>query len=203
MGGGLSVSNSTESRIVVQLEHNPVSIRYWAYVEPGDTNRVWEHARGDPLNQGFFIMRVIDVESLPSPYQPPNMFAEQWKAIGFTVLGVLGLGATGIIGMSFLATGSPNWKSPQWQIPTGNTTQHREVWKPIRIGTNTRYNVVESNGQLLLEKVSCLTPLAAAAATFVAQHVTFMYTGLFFFKLGKDCQSITNTDSSLMCFSHS
>ena len=158
MGGGLSVSNSTENKIVVQLEHNPVSIRYWGYVEPGDTNRVWQHARGDPLNQGFFIMRVIDVDSLPSPYQPPNMIAEQWKAIGFTVLGILGLGATGLFAASFLATGSPNWKSPQWHIPPGDVTQHREVWKPIRIGFNTCYNVVESNGQLLLEKVSCLTP---------------------------------------------
>ena len=155
MGGRLSVSNNTEKRLVVQLEQSPVSIRYWGYVEPGDTNRVWEHARGDLLNQGFFILRVIDVDSLPSPYQPPDLMVEQCKAIGFTLLGIAGLGATGLIGAAFLMTGSPNWKSPQWQIPPGSSTEHREVWKPIHIGTNTRYIVAESNSHLVLEKVSC------------------------------------------------
>ena len=88
MGGALSVTNRTENRIVVQLEQNPVAIRYWGYVEPGATNKVWEHAPADPLNQGFFIMRVIDVNSLPSTYQPPNMFLEQCKSAGFGLLGV-------------------------------------------------------------------------------------------------------------------
>ena len=156
MGGRLSVTNSTEKRLVVQIEHTPVSIRYWGYVEPGDTNRVWEHATGDPLNQGIFILRVIDVDSLPSLYQPPNLIIEQVKAAGFILLGIAGFGATGLIAASFLMTGSPNWKSPQWQIPPGSSTEHREVWKPVHIGTNTSYNVTESNSHLVLEKVSCL-----------------------------------------------
>ena len=156
MGGALSVTNRTENRIVVQLEQNPVAIRYWGYVEPGATNKVWEHAPcpADPLNQGFFIMRVIDVNSLPSTYQPPNMFLEQCKSAGFGLLGIPGLGSTAIVTLIFLASGSPNWKSPQWAIPPGDTTQHREVWKSVHIGRNTQYDVIESKGDLLLQKVS-------------------------------------------------
>ena len=156
MGGALSVTNRTENRIVVQLEQNPVAIRYWGYVEPGATNKVWEHARGDPLNQGLFIMRVIDVNSLPSTYQPPNMMLEQCKSAGFGLLGIPGLGSTVVVTLSFLASGSPNWKSPQWAIPPGNTTtQHREVCKSVHIGRNTQYDVVETDGGLFLQKVSC------------------------------------------------
>lgn len=158
MGGALSVSNRIEKRLVVQLEQNPVAIRYWGYVEPGDTNNDWVHARGDPLNQGFFIMRVIDVDSLPSPYQPPNMVIEQCKSVGFAFMGIPGFGSTAMVTLAFLGTGSPNWKSPQWAIPPEDTTQHREVSRSVHIGRNTGYEVVESDGSLLLQKLPGETP---------------------------------------------
>ena len=160
MGAGLSVDNRTASRLVVQLEQTPVSIRYWNYVEPEQVNSVWKHAKGDLLNQGLYIMRVIDLDSLPrgpDSYNEPNMAIEKLKSVGFAVVGFSGLGVPAIAEVSFLATGSPNWKTPKWdQLPKSERkdNKHREVSEPVYIGMNTTYIVTESNGDLQLNKVN-------------------------------------------------
>ena len=82
MGAKLCIENRTNVRVAVQLEH--VSIRYYAMIDPG-RKFVW-HPRKKYMDQGFYTLRAIDIDSVPGGYTEPKIKSERFKAVAASLL---------------------------------------------------------------------------------------------------------------------